>query len=94
MARRSRLDSRVVSTVLSMLRAEVATSSSEARAPAMGPAARTERTNPITAIAVGMAVIATRIAKIRRRKGRGILVKQCMELAGVRQFDTRGALRE
>src|SRR4029077_7216128 len=71
-----------------MVRAELATSSRDARAPAMGPTARTERTSPNTASPVGMAVIATRITKIRRRKGSAILVKQSMESAGVRQFDT------
>src|SRR5690348_15505462 len=77
-----------------MVRAEAATSSREARAPAIGPEARTLSTSPVTAMAVGMAVIATRIAKIRRRKGSGILVKQSMELAGVRQFDTRSPSEE
>src|SRR4029077_9561451 len=73
---------------------ELATSSRDARAPAIGPTARTERTSPNTASPVGMAVIATRITKIRRRKGSAILVKQSMESAGVRQFDTGSGPKE
>jgi len=53
-----------------------ATRSEEARAPAVGSSVRTDSTQPATASTVGTAVMATRIKKIRRRKGSAIFEGQ------------------
>src|SRR2546426_3234075 len=56
-----------------MCRADMATCSSDARAPAEGAPTRTARAQPITARMIGTAVNAARTKKIRWRKESGIL---------------------
>src|SRR5512135_1272350 len=69
----------IVSRCSSIPRAEPATSSSDARAPAVGPKVRTVNTQETTASPVGTAAISTRTKKIRRRNGRAI---SCSNLGG------------
>src|SRR2546425_6689641 len=61
----------VVSMRSTIRRADAATSSSATRAPADGATVRTASAQPTTARAVGTAVRATKITKIRLRKGVG-----------------------
>src|SRR2546426_12231703 len=72
LAARSRAERWVVSIRSTIRRADAVISSSATRAPADGATVRTASAQPTTAKAVGTAVRATRITKIRWRKGRGI----------------------